>query len=111
MFDMQCYNISFPMKDNCALYVNCTEITVNSQLSVTPFKDSDYVSLIQSRRVVEVVFPIPERCPCSESTQSTVLSVAAIVGIAVSAFIILASAILFLSLFFYKRRKKLEISQ
>ena len=109
MFDMQCYNISFPMKDNCALYVNCTEITVNSQLSVTPFKDSDYVSLIQSRRVVEVVVPLPERCTCSE--QSTVLSVAGIVGIAVSSFIILASAILFLSLFFYKRRKKLEISQ
>ena len=110
MFDniIQCYNISLPMKDNCALYVNCTEITVNSQLSVT---DSDYVSLIQSRRVVEVVFPIPERCPCSESTQSTVLSVAGIVGIAMSSFIILASAILFLSLFFYKRRKKLEISQ
>ena len=48
---------------------------------------------------------------CSESTQSTVLSVAGIVGIAVSSFIILASGILFLFLFFYKRRKKLEISQ
>ena len=107
MFDMQCYNISVPMKDDCSLYINCTDITVNSQLSLTPFKDSDSVSIIQSRRVIEVVVPIPERCTCSESTQSTVLSVAGTVGIAVSSFIILSSAsiLLLLSLFFYKRRK------
>ena len=109
---VQCYNISVPMKDDCALYVNCTDITVNSQLSVTPFNGSEYVSLIESRRAVEVVVPLPDVCDCS--TQSSVLSSAGIAGITVSSFILFLACvvlILLMTVIFYKRRKKCKTPQ
>ena len=112
LLSVQCYNISVPMKDDCALYVNCTDITVNSQLSVTPFNGGEYVSLIESRRAVEVVVPLPDVCDCS--TQSSILSSAGIAGITVSSFILSSACvvlILLVTVIFYKRRKKLKIPQ